>query len=551
MKLKSHKTGIFLVLLAFSLLLLPVTLPAAVDETAYIVENLKVSDIPYDDGSGLVISWKPLPKERRIIEYRIYRGITPDSLFYIGKIDVNVKTGVPGDEMYFYDTAFNYFMDVQSFGKLRKEKKQSKDSPLYRRYPRDANITGPQLQHYDILGVISEKDYYYKNRRIEVVAEEDTTIYAGLKVRNFDQLAKKLLPDHEYYYTILAVNEARKYFPHCELAIGIPRKNAPEKTEEFYAVWVEDLNRLQFEWSLPTFTDDHYYHSVYMLKRSDLEKFNRYLENLEAIEENNLAVKIDSTVTTLELSLKNPAQLIYSRYSGYPYTPSKTVSINVIDGRIKSPKIYKNLFNGEEVDVDIEFNSDNLDDYLFVFQLYDADRYENYSDPVAIEIINSDILPEIPAFEIVDRENDKGDYNTAKWGKPVVFLTNSSYLNEDKTKLLVNYEINSNKNYKVRNIYFRVFDKEYIEIDYINEYFTDNKFKVDIPAGIDELNFEITFKCNNPVGDYILKQKLLFDEISQSLSPGKIFLGNENLKEFDYYVYKRNYSDEEFRLSKK
>jgi len=57
------------------------------------VEGLKVENVPHDDGGGLMLSWKPLPKEKRIIEYRIYRGYTPDSLFYIGKIPVDAKMG--------------------------------------------------------------------------------------------------------------------------------------------------------------------------------------------------------------------------------------------------------------------------------------------------------------------------------------------------------------------------------------------------------------------------------------------------------------------------
>ena len=94
MKLSLFKSGSFLILLVFSLLLIPISSHAAVNEQDYIIQGLQTHDIPNDDGSGLMISWKPLPKERRIIEYRVYRGITPDSLFYIGKLDVNVKTGV-------------------------------------------------------------------------------------------------------------------------------------------------------------------------------------------------------------------------------------------------------------------------------------------------------------------------------------------------------------------------------------------------------------------------------------------------------------------------
>jgi len=552
MKLTDNKAGYILLLLVFSFLLYPHQSQAAVDESSYIVENLMVENIPYDDGSGLMISWKPLPKEKRIIEYRVYRGINPDSLFYIGKIDVNVKTGVAGDVMFFYDVAFNYFVDIQSSGKLRKEKQQPKNSPLFRRYPRDVNVTGPRLQKYDILGVISEKDYFHRNKKIEVATEEDTTVYAGLKVRNFIQLAKKLIPDNEYYYTIVAVNEARKFFPHCEPALGIPRENAPEQSKNFYAVYVEDLDRLQFEWALPTFDDDIYYHRIFMMKKDDLTDFQAYTEELKLIEDNDIAVKIDTTLAVLEQQKENPAQLVYMRYSGYPYTPSKTQSIDLTNGRIISPKTYENAITGEEIDVDLDIDVENIDDYLFVFSFFDQAGYETFSDPSGVEVIQSDILPVVPPFSVVDRDNDKGDYNQIKWGKPVVYITNSSYANKHKTKLLVNYEIKTNKDYKIKNIYFNVYDDEGNLVDEVNEYFQDKKIKIDIPEGISELNFEVTFNCNNELEeDYILTQKLIYDENTKSLFPDDVYLGKENLKAYDYYVYKRSYTNEEYRLSKK
>lgn len=552
MKLTDNKAGYLLLLLVFSFLLCPHYSHAAVEESMYIVENLKVEDIPNDDGSGLMISWKPLPIERRIIEYRVYRGVTPDSMFYIGKIDVNVKTGVAGDVMYFYDVAFNYFVDVQSTGKLHREKQQPDDSPLFGRYPRDVSVIGPRLDDYYILGVITEKDYFYKNRRYEVATEEDTTVYAGLKVRNFIQMAKKLLDDHEYYYTVVAVNEARKFFPHCEPVAGIPRENSPEKTKKLYAVYVEDKEQLQFEWSLPTFDDDIYYHRLFMMKKDELQDFNNYLAELKLLEENDLAVKLDSTVAPLQPQYENPADLIYMRYSGYPYTPVKIQTLKLDNGRIVGEETYENAITGEEYDVDQEFDIENLDDYLFVFSLYDQTGYETFSDPVELEVIRSDALPVVPPFSVVDRENDKGDYNLIKWGKPVVYITNSNYLNEAKTKLLVNYELKSNKDYVVKNVYFNVYDMEGNQLDYVNEYFQDNKIKINIPEGINELQFEITFKCKQQLEeDYMITQRLIFDEISKSLSPQDVYLGEENLKEFDYYVFKRNYGNEEFRLSKK
>ena len=547
MKLNLFKSGSFLILLVFSFLLIPISSHAAVNEQDYVVQGLQAHDIPNDDGSGLMLSWKPLPKERRIIEYRVYRGITPDSLFYIGKIDVNVKTGVMGDVMYFYDADFNYFLDTQASGKLRKEKGQAKDSPLYRRYPRDINIVGPQLKHYSILSVIDEKNFYYKNEKVEVADEdgEDTTVYAGLKLRNFIQLVKKLLPDNEYYYSVLAVNEARKYFPHTEPVVGIPRENSPENPKELYSVLVDDIDRLQFEWNLATFADDHWHHNVYMIHNNDLEQFNTYVAEQNEKEKNDLELKEKITTETYEPKTENPAQLIFQRGSGYPYTPNKTAYVDIVDGKIID----------EENDIDVAIDTDKIEDYTFVFSFDDYSGYESFSPFATSKIITSADLPVIPPFTITDDPDDKGDYNLVMWGKPTVFLTNSSYVDEKKSKLLVSYDFKTNENYKVRNIYFRIFDLSGNEIDYIDEFHPDKKIIVNLPEDADKeqaLTFEMSFKCNNPVGDnYVITQTIAFDEQSRSLVPGDAYLGDENLAEFKYYVYKKNYSNSEFRLSKK
>jgi hypothetical protein len=545
MKLTFARTGFFLFLLAFSFLLLPQTTHAAVNESEYIVENLSTNDIPGDDGSGLVISWKPLPQERRIIEYRIYRGITLDSLFFIGKIDVNVKTGVLGDVMYYYDTDYNYFLDTQAKGKLKREKGQKKDGSLFRRYPRDVSIVGPQLEHYSILGVIPEKGYYYHNEKIEVVTETDTTVYAGLKLHEFSGMYKKLIDDHEYYYSVVAVSESRYYYPHAEAAIGVPRENAPERTDRFYTVFVEDVSRLQFEWKLAIFADDHSDHNVYMLHKKDLNKFNKYVDEQIRKEMNDIAVKEDSTLAVYTPKSENPAKLIFARYCGYPYTPSKTASVNIAEGKIVN----------EDRDIDVKIDVENIEDYLFVFSFTDRAGYETFSDVVSANSTTTDQLPAVPPFMIIDRENDKGDYNRVMWGKPVVYLTNSTYLNEKKTHLQVNYDFKTNKNYKVRNIFFKVIDEEGKEIAYVNEYYQDYKIKIKLPENGNEMNtlfFEMTFKCNNDVGeDYVLTQTLQYNEQTQSLAPGDLYLGDENVNEWEYYIYKRNYIDEEFRLSKK
>jgi len=249
----------------------------AADYSEFVVKNLKVEDVPDDDGSGLKLSWTPLSKEARIIEYRVYRGVTEDSLFYIGKIDVNVKTGVAGDVMYYYDTGYNYFLSINSRGKLKREKNQPQN--IFREIPRDINISGPLLKEYRILSVVSNKNFF----------------------------------DHN-------VNEKRRYYPHAPPAIGIARENDPEEIKELYAVAVKDAvnPRIQFEFSLAGVTAGHRYHSIYMIEKDSLEAFNEYRRQLDKKELYDIAVKVNEHTPEFKVTAKNPAKLIFSRHSCFP-----------------------------------------------------------------------------------------------------------------------------------------------------------------------------------------------------------------------------------------
>ncbi|MDA3813453.1 MAG: hypothetical protein PF570_04285, partial [Candidatus Cloacimonetes bacterium] len=531
MKLNYSKIGLILFLMVFSFLLTPIPSHAAVDASSYIVENLKADDIPDDDGSGLVLSWKPLPIEKRIIEYRIYRGVTSDSLFCHGKVDVNVKTGIAGDVMYYYDSGYNRFVDIQSPRKLKKEKQQPDDSPLFGRLPRDIEVTGPQLTNYRILGVIDEKDFLYKNTKIEITEDDETDVYAGLKLRHFVYLVKKLKADKEYYYTVIAVTESRKYMPHAEPVVGTPIDNSPEKIRELYSVYVEDKNRLQFEWVRSLFTADQTNHSLYLVNKTDINKFNAYVEEQQKAEMD----------PEFETTLENPAQLIYQRYCGYPYTPSNTVAVDIIDDKIIN----------EKRDIDMEVG--NIEDYVAVFSLQDRAGYETFSDLTTFDIVNSADLPKISDdWTVEDRKNDKGDYNAIYWEKPTVFLTNCTYLNDDKTKILVNYDIYKNVKYdKIKNVYFTISDESGNKITTINEFYQDSKLEITLKEPSNKISFEMRVVANGNSGeDQIYTQDLIFDEFVKSLQPGKLFLNGEEVNKYTYSIYKNNYSNEEWRLSK-
>jgi len=187
------------------------------------VQNVEVVDVPNDDGGGVVINWKPLPRENKIIEYRIYRGIHPDTLYYIGKIPINIKSGVIADTLKFYDKGYTFFVDANSPSKRKLEKGLPKgETRLYRSYPKDLSVIGPLFKYYKMLCIIPDKQYYYKTKKklfVDIIDTEhgkkDTVeeYLSGLKIEQFSEIAAKLKPDQDYYYAVQAVNNSRKKSP--------------------------------------------------------------------------------------------------------------------------------------------------------------------------------------------------------------------------------------------------------------------------------------------------------------------------------------------------
>lgn len=526
------------------------------EEMQFVVRNLIIEDIPNDDGSGLMLSWDPLGIDKRIIEYRVYRGASPDSLFYIGNIPVNVQTGFPGDRVYFYDSDYTMFVSITSPARLRREVQQPEDSPLFREIPRDLSITGPKLEHYDILSVIPKKQFYYRANKITIEEEDDdgeitTQHYAGLYLRQFQYLLKKLKADKPYYYTVVAVNEQRRFFPHAPIVEGIPRRNAPEKTREFYAVCVEDIERLQFEWTLPLNPGIIRFFNVYLLQQNNLNSFLNYKEELARVEENRLARLEDENIEPIHPTLENPAKLAYRHQTSVPFTSKNTGFADVTDGMIID----------EAQGINIPFNVADVDQYYAVFSLLDWYGLETFTEPVRFTKLTESDLPDVPVITVIDKPDDQGDYNTIYWDKPVVFLTNSSILNRERTRLTINYEYETNIDYKIHNIYFEVYDDEGNEIATINEFYQNLIFNIHLPDNYSpdspdyDVNRPIHFKMYFRIAgeqlsdDYAFHQQMTFDEDYLTYRPRDLYLGGERVHDFTYMIYKKPYSGEIFRLS--
>jgi hypothetical protein len=549
MKVNLKQKGWWVIFSLILVFVLPHSAFGNADIADYTVTNLTVEDVPDDTGGGLVVSWKPLPKERRIIEYRVYRGVSADTLFYIGKIDVNLKTGISGDWVYFYDSGWMGFVDLESPGRLKKEKGKRTERVLYREYPRDIRINGPELaENYVVLGIGQEMEYFHQARKITKTTEDnEEQVYSGLKLNQFDAMYKQLKSNKEYFYTVLAVDEARKYYPEAIPVSGIPRANGPEKPQKIDGVFVEDMDRLQFEWKLPFESGPVNGYGVWLLSKATEQAYHDYVREQKDIELNMLARLENPEIEPMESTLSNPAfQIFYANAS--VYTDLVHGYVDIVENKIS--------YEGNEYDL----SPSEIDDY-FIIIAFEGREFNGWSDPAEIVHISSSELPFIQAiedntlFKVTDRIEDKGDYNTISWGKPIVNLTNTSYLNDKRTKLLINYEYISNIDYKVKNIYFKIYNEAGEFIAEINEYYQDMKLIVKLPKDRDPqqtLQLEITLKCDKDLGDYVINQSLVYSDFTRSLVPDKEFyINGVDVSQFNYYIYKRNYSDEVFRLTKK
>ncbi len=486
----------------------------------FVVEDLMVSDIPADDGTGLVISWKPLHRSKRIIEYRIYRGISEDQLFFHGSIPVNVRTGVAADTMYYYDSSWNDFIDIRSPGKLRSEVKQAAGSPLYRKIPRDVEIAAELSAKYSILSMIPKNEYYYRTRKSFSVDEADSTAYAGLLLRQQTLLAK-LKPGEEYFYTIVAVDEKNNYHPHAPITSGSPVDNPPDPATDFFSVVLEDSLKMQFEWEYPLFSDDLYTWKVMMMpalangdwdaKRLAKDFSGLNMQTIAMEQVNSFGADAARNYTILDLN-----ELM-----------AKGISLEQIK------------------------NS------AFVLELMDYAGNVSYSRQSLPRVFNSDALPPKPDFLVEDKPNDKGDRLTVIWDQPIVFVTQTSMEGRSGKKLRVNYQLNTTETQEVFNIYFDFFRAGETEpFTTVNEFYQDEKIFITIPDDYDYKNgfrVRMTMKASpEPPKDYVLEQDLVWDTQMLTLMPGKkLYRSGVEVSALGNVVYRKRTSTPFFTNIKK
>lgn len=509
------------------------------------VKNLVIEDNPFDDGSGLVVKFQPLPRSARIIEYRVYRGITPDSLFYLGKIDVDPNTGVSGNEVTFFDKDFRPFVDIESPRRLRREKGQKKDSPIFRSLPRDLNIIGPMLSEFSLLAIIDKNNFYYKTKKHIVENEDSRDLLGGLRIEDFEAIVANVIPGKKYYYTVIAVDERRNYHPHAPVQYGIAVDNMPQAPERFFITWVEDTATLKAEFEYPLFVDDIAQSSVYMIEKSKINEYNAYKNYMYQLDDWNLKFSLGDTLSVQPDAVENPGYKLSVIESSFPFTSLNFSNISYEDGFLINP------YTEEK----IPFNRDNISEYLFYLSFDDYAGFQALSETISAKIVTKEQLPYLPKFEVRDKPYDKGDVNEVIIGRPFASLTvlNFRGRGRNRRKLSVAYSYSPNPNYKIKSINFEFVDNNGNTFATVSEYYLDYLFDLTLPSEslIDE-GFEVYITFNAP-GTSIhqqkyLSQKIFFDDDLRQLRPGNLFAGDEELLDYRYQILKKSISDKNFRI---
>lgn len=514
-----------------------------------VVEKLRVEDIPNDGGDGLMVSWKPLPKEMRIQEYRIYRGIHPDSLFFLASVQVNVKTGVAADTMYYYDSGYSTFIDIDSPGKLKHEK-GNPGSIIYRGVPRDFALAARLSEKFNLYTSIPDKYYYYKSRPARSADKEDETVYAGLKFHQQTIMAslKSPTPGEEppqYYYTVVPVNERNKYLGIAKPVNGYPTDDRPEASPGLYCVALQDTRKLQFEWDYP-------------LNNSDFRSYMIYA--LPAISDS-----------------------VWNRLGDAERNAALAAAIPVTQGPVGSGSLknYKVLGEGEEEPLPpgLTWETALTRRYVIQFADYGYPAPSPLSSLASPQLATSQNLPLQAKYWVEDKPWDKGDRISVTWEQPIVSLTKTTTLTKKGTILKINYQVNKTDAQRINNIYFEFFEPgAKVPFARINEFYQDNIIRVDIPEKYslrnkaqvpsDSLMVKMTIAVKpyrlNPkngrlnygktelVKDYELVQYLKPDPVMMAYMPTKeLFRNGVEISSIQNVVYRKSYRGSAFSLVKR
>ena len=514
---------VFLLLFVFVVVSTLIIANRQEDTDQYVVKDFRVEDVPADDGSGLLLSWKPLERDKRIIEYRVYRGVSPDKLFFLDALPVNVKTGVAAERMFYYDNSGSEFIDIGSPRKLKKEKQQDDKSPLYRKMPRNIPILAEMAGKFSLLSMMDKARFYHTTKKITLdkpstpgpdgkIPDEGDS-YAGL-ADNKQTVICFLKPGEKYYYSVVAVNERNKFQKHAPITEGTPVPNPPDPAQALYSVMLEDSRTLQFEWDLPLYKDDLAQYRIHRVPSMPETVWNLLRSN--------------------PAGLQSPTEVVAQGGIGY--------------GQLKN----YTTFTLPEAAPLAAFT-----EARYSLELIDADGMSSFSPLSTPKLKTTADLPPKAIFRTEDKPDDKGDRLTVVWDNPICFVVKTTALNPKSTKLRVNYQLNKTETQKVKNIYFEFFKMgETKSFAKLKEFYQDNSVILKVPTGYDYrkgFRVKITLEGTPKIpADYVIEQDLKYDPKMLAIMPAKALYRNGiDVSSISNVVYRKTLASPNLTLVKR
>lgn len=492
------------------------------------IENFVVEDVPGDNGNGLILRWKPLPNELKILEYRVYRGVTPDSLFYSGSVVLNPVVGFTGKEVTYSDNGYKPFVDASCPGRLvtdKKVKPLNKSTHYFgttnNGYPRDLAVLAQNNGKFNFIAQVDKGIYYSKYN--EVTFNEE--LFAGYPLGNISVLAT-LKVGVEYYYSVVPINETRRYLQPSETISGIPVSDpllAPASA--LFSVLVKNGSvplSLNFDW-----------------------------ENTIGSYASQAAIYLfDEEVDVARDYFKAGSDSLYQ---------GKEPFVIALDGQANEYAKYSQaivyqdsvycLKNGVSRFV---IDPDNIKNYVVVMQTNTGHNFflndnhrEKYRVIKTAQVADN---PLFPNFNVYDLPNDKGDTQVVVWEKPVVEITKTSFVEKLGSFLIVNYDFFDYQAEKVKSFELKLTIDGQSEPFFIHdEFYLNNIIKLSLPDEYSNntIHSEVIVTTNNPQTEpYKFYQTLEFDNILKALIPSAITKDGLKLDTFNYEVYSKENSSQ-------
>lgn len=469
------------------------------------ISEFTAIDMPNDDGAGIILKWKPLDKSHRIIKYNIYRGVSPDSLFLLSSMEVDPKLGVLAPELFYYDRGDQPLIEFESAPtKIKKEKQQAANSPLFRKFPQDPKLLGSLIGRYSFIGGIKNTKLYKHTHPIK----EKEEILTGIKMYQFEYIFANPLPGQEYYYTVLGVNERGNLLPYSKIQKIIPEDNPPDNSAILFSTYVRDTGKMNFEW-------------IPAVSSPDIALWEGWLVPKNTIPEGSTALPEGWQASAMQLfQLPN----YYGPGTLYHQVDTKA------EGIVLPP---------------------NPEDYTAVLS------YSDYSGQMAAvsakhyRVIDAAALPAMPSFTVVDKKNDKGDNLVVSIGKPVAYMVSASFTSYAKKALRVNYELAANENHNIDKLRFSFLTPDGKIIGEKDEFFIDKSLVFKLPKqhiGLTEMRLKISMEVDGKSTfepDYT-EQKVVYDSVNKLFKGKELNLSGEAVSKQYFDVLTRNHIEPAF-----